>query len=88
MKQEQVLVDPDTLSAILLQNLLVIAKSEAYLQQYSRFTFSVITRYEIRRGLKAKAVNKQLKVFEQFCVKLIAWQLSLTINPIFVNFLA
>ncbi|WP_207714107.1 PIN domain-containing protein [Scytonema sp. UIC 10036] len=37
------------------------------MEQHSRFTFSIITRYEILRGLKAKAANKQLKAFEQFC---------------------
>ncbi len=67
MSQDKVLLDTDTLSAIMRQNPLVLAKSQAYLAQYSRFTFSIITRYEILRGLKAKAANKQLKAFEQFC---------------------
>ena len=66
MSQEQALLDTDTLSAIMRQNPLVLAKAIAYLAQHSRFTFSIITRYEILRGLKAKGANKQLKVFE-FC---------------------
>ncbi len=67
MSQEQVLLDTDTLSAIMRQNPLVIPKSQAYLAQHSRFTFSIITRYEILRGLKAKGANKQLQAFEKFC---------------------
>ncbi|MEA5506216.1 type II toxin-antitoxin system VapC family toxin [Halotia wernerae UHCC 0503] len=68
MNQEQVLLDTDTLSAIMRQNSLVIPKAQAYLTQHSRFTFSLITRYEILRGLKAKGANKQLQAFEKFCV--------------------
>ncbi|PSB45018.1 VapC toxin family PIN domain ribonuclease [Cyanosarcina cf. burmensis CCALA 770] len=67
MNQEQVLLDTDILSAIMRQNPLVLAKAQAYLAQHSRLTFSIITRYEILRGLKAKGADKQLKAFEQFC---------------------
>lgn len=71
MSQEQVILDTDTLSAIMRQNQIVIAKAKAYLAQHSRFTFSIITRYEIMRGLKAKGANKQLKAFEQFCAPIL-----------------
>ncbi|KYC36046.1 twitching motility protein PilT [Scytonema hofmannii PCC 7110] len=67
MSQDPVLLDTDTLSVILRQNPLVLAKAQSYLAQHSRFTFSIITRYEILRGLKAKTANKQLEAFEQFC---------------------
>lgn len=67
MSQEQVLLDTDILSAIMRQNPLVLAQAQAYLAQHSRFTFSIITRYEILRGLKAKGADKQLRAFEQFC---------------------
>lgn len=67
MSQEQVLLDTDILSAIIRQNPLVLTKAQAYLAQHSRFTFSIITRYEILRGLKAKGADKQLRAFEQFC---------------------
>lgn len=67
MSQGKVLLDTDTLSAIMRQNQHVLAKAQAYLAQHSRFTFSIITRYEILRGLKAKGAEKQLKAFEQFC---------------------
>jgi len=67
MNQGQILLDTDTLSAIMRQHPVVIPKAEAYLAQYDRFTFSIITRYEILRGLKAKGANKQLQAFEHFC---------------------
>ena len=66
MSQKQVLLDTDTLSAIMRQNPLVLAKAQADLVQHSRFTFSIITRSEIMLGLKAKVANKQLKALEQF----------------------
>jgi len=41
MSQGQVILDTDTLSAIMRQNQLVLAKAQAYLAQHSRFTFSI-----------------------------------------------
>ncbi|NJM73288.1 MAG: type II toxin-antitoxin system VapC family toxin [Scytonema sp. RU_4_4] len=67
MNQGRVILDTDILSAIMRQNQLVIPKAQAYLEQYKKFTFSIITRYEILRGLKAKEANKQIQAFEQFC---------------------
>ncbi len=67
MIQQKVLIDTDTLSAIMKQNIIVIPRAIAYLNRYQRFTFSLITRYEILRGLKAKAATKQLKAFDRFC---------------------
>ena len=60
-------LDTDTLSLIMRQNPTVLAKAQIYLQTYQKFTFSIITRYEILRGLKAKGANAQLKAFEAFC---------------------
>lgn len=45
----------------------VIKRASTYLATYSYFTFSVITRYEVLRGLKAKGATRQLAAFEQFC---------------------
>jgi len=50
--QAPVLLDTDTLSAILRRNPVVIARAQEYLRSHHRFTFSIITRYEILRGLK------------------------------------
>jgi len=67
MIQQKVLIDTDILSAIMLPNPIAIVKAIDYLNQHNKFTFSLITRYEILRGLKAKAASKQLIAFETFC---------------------
>jgi len=38
-----------------------------YLQQYGRLEFSVVTRFEIRRGLLAKNMSKKLAIFNAIC---------------------
>lgn len=62
-----VLLDTDVLSAIMRKNPLVLPKARAYLVEHGRFTLSIITRYEILRGLKEKDANRQIAVFEAFC---------------------
>jgi tRNA(fMet)-specific endonuclease VapC len=57
----------DILSLIMRQNPQVTAKAQNYLSVHQKFTFSIITRYEILRGLKAKNATTQLKAFETFC---------------------
>jgi len=69
MALPQVLLDTDILSAILRQNQLVIPKARAYLAEHSRFTLSILTRYEILRGLKTKGANQQAIVFDRFCTR-------------------
>jgi tRNA(fMet)-specific endonuclease VapC len=46
---------------------IVAQKAAAYLQQYQQATLSVITRYEILRGLKAKNATAQLAAFDNWC---------------------
>lgn len=65
----QLIVDTDILSAIMKKNPAAISKSRMYLSVYGKLTFSIITRYEILRGLKAKNANKQIMAFEHFCAK-------------------
>lgn len=69
MALPQVLLDTDILSAILRQNHLVIPKARAYLAEHSQFTLSILTRYEIVRGLKTKGANQQAIVFDHFCTR-------------------
>lgn len=45
----------------------VLQRAQTYLSTYGLFTFSIITRYEILRGLKAKTATKQIAQFEQQC---------------------
>lgn len=61
------LLDTDTLSAIMRKHPVALTRAQAYLAAHEQFTFSLITRYEVLRGLKAKNATTQLAVFERFC---------------------
>ena len=62
------LLDTDILSEILKQkNTAVMQKALAYVAQHSHFSFSTLTRYEIRRGLLDKNAVVQLQRFVIFC---------------------
>jgi tRNA(fMet)-specific endonuclease VapC len=61
------LVDTDILSAVMRQNPIVLPHARKYLAGQSGFTISVITKYEIERGLKARSALKQQAVFEELC---------------------
>lgn len=69
MALERVVLDTDILSAIMRQNRLVIPNARAYLAEHGQFTFSILTRYEILRGLKAKGATRQTIVFDRFCLR-------------------
>jgi tRNA(fMet)-specific endonuclease VapC len=62
-----VILDTDILSALMRKNPNVITKAKTYLAQHGQFAISVITRYEILRGLRAKGAAQQEARFEQFC---------------------
>lgn len=66
-QQAPVLLDTDTLSTILRREPTVVGRARAYLRIHRRLTFSVITRYEILRGLKARNATSQQRAFEHFC---------------------
>lgn len=62
------LLDTDTLSEIMKgKNRSIEQHAREYLRTHGRFRFSVITRYEILRGLKAKQAVRQLAIFEDKC---------------------
>jgi tRNA(fMet)-specific endonuclease VapC len=61
------LLDTDILSAVMRRRPPAVARAQDYLAVHRQFTFSVITRYEVLRGLKAKGAATQLAAFEQFC---------------------
>ena len=61
------LLDTDTLSAVIKQNPVALTHSRSYLATYSLLTFSLITRYEVLRGLKAKNAVVQIGAFEKLC---------------------
>src|SRR5205085_7994167 len=66
MTLPQVLLDTDILSALMRKNPAVVAKARTYLAQHHLFTISIITRYEILRGLKTKGATQQVTSFEKF----------------------
>lgn len=67
MAFSQMVLDTDILTAILRRNPTVISKARDYLTEFGRFHLSIITRYEILRGLKAKDAIRQAATFETFC---------------------
>ncbi len=66
---EQALLDTDVLSAIMRKNPPATERARSYLEVHRQFTFSVITRYEVLRGLLARGAAKQLDAFDQLCVR-------------------
>jgi len=63
-----VLLDTDILSEILKQrddNVLQTART--YLNECCQFSFSVLARYEILRGLRAKGATRQELAFDTLC---------------------
>lgn len=61
------LLDTNILSAIMRGQPAVSVLATSYLAIHGRFTISVMTRYEIVRGLKARRASRRLQEFEQFC---------------------
>ena len=61
------LVDTDVLSALLRRDPVASGHARAYLAAHPRFSFSVISRYEILRGLQAKGATAQTAAFQTFC---------------------
>jgi tRNA(fMet)-specific endonuclease VapC len=62
-----VLVDTDILSAVMRKHELATERARSYLELHRNFTFSIITRYEVLRGLLARGAVKQLATFNQLC---------------------
>lgn len=44
-----------------------VVRAQPYLQMHRQFSFSIITKYEVMRGLKAKSASSQLAAFERLC---------------------
>ena len=66
---KKLLIDTDILSNLMKKNERVIKNAHDYLLEHRVFIFSVITKYEILRGLKAKDATKQIEKFLMFCDK-------------------
>jgi tRNA(fMet)-specific endonuclease VapC len=63
----EVLLDTDTLSLFLRNQPAVMKQAGEYLSEHQGFTFSVITHFEILRGLMAKDAQRQIEKFRVIC---------------------
>jgi tRNA(fMet)-specific endonuclease VapC len=71
-----VLLDTDTLSEIMRgRSSNIVQKAREYLKTHGQFRISIITRYEILRGLKAKQAFRQITLFEERCRKSVVYPL-------------
>ena len=61
------LLDTDVLSALMRGIPAVVDRAWRYLAEHQRLSFSLITRYEILRGLKAKGARVQIDAFARLC---------------------
>ena len=60
-------LDTDTLSAIMRQESIALSQAQVYLKSYSQLTVSIVTRYEVLRGLSAKKAIAQMTAFDAMC---------------------
>ncbi|RQD59330.1 MAG: type II toxin-antitoxin system VapC family toxin [Desulfonatronovibrio sp. MSAO_Bac4] len=63
---KKVLLDTNILSAFMRGHETVIEKSRSYLQVHEKFTMSIISYYEIMRGIKALSNEKKYLMFQNF----------------------
>jgi len=75
-------LDTDTLSAIMRQDADAVSNARQYLASHPRLTISIITRYEILRGLMAKNATTQIAKFDRLCGTMDVLQLT---DPIVVR---
>lgn len=69
MLSMQALLDTDTLSLVMRRHPSVLSKARLYLAEHGHFTISIITRYEVLRGLHAKGAVRQISNFDRFCAR-------------------
>jgi tRNA(fMet)-specific endonuclease VapC len=74
---KQRLLDTDTLSYVLKAREPVISRARAYVQQHGRLITSVISYYEIIRGLKHANATRKLNTFEQFARTAVIYPLDI-----------
>ena len=60
-------LDTDTLSAIMRRNSEAMSNARAYLSSHLQLSISIVTRYEILRGLNAKNAASQAALFHALC---------------------
>src|SRR5688500_15518890 len=65
--EPKALLDTDVLSAILKSQPNALKRGQRYLADHPRFSFSLMTRFEVLRGLKSKNAGTQIFDFDAFC---------------------
>lgn len=65
--EPKTLLDTDVLSALMRKTPEVLNRATVYLADHPHLTISLITRFEILRGLKVKNAGAQLAAFNRFC---------------------
>jgi tRNA(fMet)-specific endonuclease VapC len=60
--------DTDVLSGLMRKTPVALNRARVYLADHRQLTISLVTRFEILRGLKAKRANAQLAAFDSFCM--------------------
>lgn len=65
----ELLLDTDTISFFLRNQPNVMSKANDYLKFHKGFSFSIITRFEILRGLKVKNAQRQITNFGLICLQ-------------------
>lgn len=60
-------LDTDILSAIMRGTAAATTRAQAYVSMHGRISISIITSYEILRGLRSKNATTQERAFLQFC---------------------
>jgi tRNA(fMet)-specific endonuclease VapC len=67
MPSKKALLDTDILLSIMERNPSSLVNAQEYLAVHDHFTFSVLTKYEILRGLRVVRASKQAGIFDRFC---------------------
>ena len=65
--EPKTLLDTDVLSGLMRKTPAALNRARTYLVDRQQLTISLVTRFEILRGLKAKRAAAQLTAFDSFC---------------------
>ena len=63
------ILDTDILSFLIRGEAIALKHAKEYLRVYPKLTFSIITYYEIKRGLLYRDAKRQLPMFERLAAK-------------------
>lgn len=61
------LLDTDILSHLMRRQSDVVRHATSYVEEHGHFTLSIVTRFEILRGLAARSATRQRRAFDKLC---------------------